>query len=119
MLFTVLIAVAGLIIFAFSSTSIYNEYATEESRRTLAVYARMYEEGSGTDEAAAKALGEKLGVRVTFLSEDGMVLSDSEVPAIAGQDHSDRPELSRQEKTAPVMRNVKATARGKPPCTTA
>lgn len=93
MLFTVLIAVAGLIIFAFSSTSIYNEYATEESRRTLAVYARMYEEGSGTDEAAAKALGEKLGVRVTFLSEDGMVLSDSEVPAIAGQDHSDRPEF--------------------------
>lgn len=119
MLFTVLIAVAGLIIFAFSSTSIYNEYATEESRRTLAVYARMYEEGSGTDEAAAKALGEKLGVRVTFLSEDGMVLSDSEVPAIAGQDHSDRPEFVEARENGSGYAERKSDSAGRPPCTTA
>ena len=98
MLFTVLIAVVGLVLFALSSSSIYNEYGTQESLRVLEVYARMYEEGSDTSEAAAKALSEKLGVRVTFISAEGKVLSDSEISSLAGQDHSDRPEFIEAQK---------------------
>ena len=98
MLFTVLIAVVGLVLFALSSSSIYNEYGTQESLRVLEVYSRMYEEGSDTSEAAAKALSEKLGVRVTFISAEGVVLSDSEISSLAGQDHSDRPEFIEAQK---------------------
>ena len=98
MLFTVLIAVAGLILFALSSSGIYNEYGTQESIHVLEVYSRMYEAGGETTQEAAEALSEKLGVRVTFISEEGMVISDSEIASLAGQYHGDRPEFVDAQK---------------------
>lgn len=98
MLFTMLIAVAGLILFALSSSGIYNEYGTQESIHVLEVYSRMYEAGGETTQEAAEALSEKLGVRVTFISEEGMVISDSEIASLAGQYHGDRPEFVDAQK---------------------
>ena len=93
MIFTVLIALFGLVIFALFSVDLYSGYETERTVESLRVYAGAYDVADGTDEAAAKALSEKLGgVRVTFLSETGEVLADSEIPDLS-TDHSDREEF--------------------------
>ncbi len=94
MLLSVLISVIGLTMYAMISVQIYGGYETDLVIRSLKVYAKMYERSDGADAEVAGELSEKLeGVRITFLSADGTVIADSEIPSLAGTDHSDREEF--------------------------
>ncbi|PWM74230.1 MAG: hypothetical protein DBX59_04065 [Bacillota bacterium] len=94
LLFTVLISVLGLVVYAMFSVDVYNDYEIESIRQSLKIYAKLYDEADGSDGETARALSEELGgARVTFISEEGVVLSDSALPDLAGADHADRAEF--------------------------
>ena len=100
LLFTVLIAVLGLAVYAVFSVDIYNNYEIESIRATLKTYAGFYDESDGIDEAAAKELSAKLGgVRVTILSENGTVIADSEISGLENVSHAARPEFIDARQT--------------------
>ncbi|MCD8295646.1 MAG: ATP-binding protein [Clostridia bacterium] len=94
LIFSLIITIISIILFSLASTQVYYNSSVEESEESLLVYMNLYDGDLYTsDQEGADALAEELnGARVTYITEDGVVLGDSMQRNIT-ENHSDRPEV--------------------------
>ncbi len=66
-----------------------------QARLTVALVEEMNERGASLDEIdrMCKSLGEELGVRITYIEQDGTVLADSSENPLLMENHGSRPEV--------------------------
>lgn len=90
---SLLITVAGLILYSLCSAETYYSTQIESSKQHLQVYMNAFTEEVPFDKTGAVQLSEQLNeARVTFMTLDGTVVADSESEEIS-ENHSNREEV--------------------------
>lgn len=90
---SILITVAGMLLFSLMATQVYYNHSVENEKKTMKVYLNLFDETAERNAAYANALSDEMGgARVTFISSDGTVLADSEGEDLT-DNHIDRPEV--------------------------